>query len=113
MHCRADRRPVALRDRGPPEDLPVSRCPARTAPATTDVEPAGSALLDILVELGHLDERLLALVNDRLLDLEVPGGRIGLAEVRRVAAEVIFDHEDEVDPEFLRVIGQEWGLLFH
>lgn len=78
-----------------------------------DVDAAASALLDILVEIGHLDDRLLGLVNDRLLDLELSTGKIGLADVRRAAAHVIFEHEDEVDPEFLRVIGQEWGLLFY
>ena len=33
-----------------------------------------SALLDLLVELGHLDETMLAAVNDRFLDLPMAGG---------------------------------------
>jgi len=86
---------------------------ARSRAAVVDVDPAGSALLDILVELGHLDERLLGQVNDRLLDVQGADGQVGLVEVRRLAAEILFDHEGELDPELLRVVGQEWGLLFH
>jgi hypothetical protein len=77
-----------------------------------EVEPAASQLLDVLVELGHLDDHMLNLVNDRLLDLSPLGGIITLQDVRRVVAEVLFEQEGTFDPEFMRLINQEWGLLF-
>jgi hypothetical protein len=77
------------------------------------VDPSASALLDILVEIGHLDEKLLSEVNDRLLDLQASDGVVDLQAARRVAATVIFEHETELDPELQRIIGAEWGLLFH
>lgn len=77
-----------------------------------EVEPAASQLLDVLVELGHLDDHMLNLVNDRLLDLSPLGGIITLQDVRRVVAEVLFEQEGTFDPEFMRLVNQEWGLLF-
>ena len=77
------------------------------------LDPAASALLDLLVDLGHLDEALLATVNDRLLDLDVPDGKVSADEVRRVAAAVIFEQAADGDPEYQRTLEQEWGLLFY
>lgn len=77
------------------------------------LEPAASMLLDLLVDLGHLDEALLGTVNDRLLDLDAPDGLVHAEEVRRVAAGVIFEHAAEADPEYQRALEQEWGLLFY
>lgn len=83
------------------------------APNVLSLDQPASTMLDLLVDLGHLDEKLLADVNDRLLDLETPDGIVGLGDVRRVAALVIFDHMGDADPEYLRNLDLEWGLLFH
>lgn len=91
---------------------PVASPPVPALPVL-EVEPAASALLDLLVDLGHLDEQLLETVNDRLLDEAPSSGVLDLPAVRRVAAEVLFDHLDDTDPEQRRVIDQEWGLLFY
>ena len=87
--------------------------PSPIAQSVMEVEPAASQLLDVLVELGHLDDLMLNEVNDRLLDLTPPDGRITLQDVRRVVAEVLFTHEGGFDPEFGRLVSQEWGLLFY
>jgi hypothetical protein len=87
-------------------------------PQVLDLEPAAATLLDLLVELGHLDDRMLQLVNDRLLDLEgstdPQGARaVTLADVKRVAAGVIDDHLVETDLEYQRAVEREWPLLFY
>ncbi len=91
---------------------PPTPPPSSIASSVMEVEPAASQLLDVLVELGHLDDHMLNLVNDRLLDLSPLGGIITLQDVRRVVAEVLFEQEGTFDPEFMRLINQEWGLLF-
>ena len=77
-----------------------------------EVQPEASALMDLMVELGHLEEPLLSEVNDRLLDLDSAHGIVGLDDVRRIAAQVVFEHQDELEPEQLRLLRQEWGFLF-
>ena len=84
-----------------------------TSPATVlNLDAAGGAFLDLLVDLGHLDDKLLALMNDRLLDLDTAGGVIGVDDVRRVAAELIDEHRGDADPEYQRTLDLEWGFLF-
>ena len=91
----------------------MRRPPSAPATVILEVEPAASTLLDVLVDLGHLDEKLLNEVNDRLLDAQPEDGIVTLDAVRRVAAQVIFDRAGEADPEQQRVLEQEWGLLFY
>lgn len=92
--------------------------PRPPPPQILDLEPTAAALLDLLVELGHLDEGMLQAVNDQLLDL----GRgqeagqiqaIGLPDVKRITAGVIQDNLSETDPEYQRAMAREWPLLFH
>ncbi|MEL6349313.1 MAG: hypothetical protein AAFV53_39795 [Myxococcota bacterium] len=77
------------------------------------LDPEASMMLDLLVELGHLDEKLLNTVNDQLLDLKIPGGRVTVDDVRRVVAEAVFENFDEMDPEYRRMLENEWGMLFY
>ena len=83
------------------------------SPTVIQLDTDASTLLDLLVELGHLDDRLLATINDRLLDLDTPSGVVSLEDVRRIVAAVVFESMEELDLEFLRMIESEWGLLFH
>lgn len=76
------------------------------------LDPEGAAFLDLLVDLGHLDEKLLGLMNDRLLDLENPDGVVRCADVKRVAAQLIDEHLADADPEYQRTLESEWSLLF-
>lgn len=94
----------------------MPRRPRRSPPPQTtvaEVDPSASTLLDVLVELGHLDDKMLDVVNDRLLDLDPAGGVITLDLARRVAAQVLFESDKEFDHEQRRVLEQEWGLLFY
>ena len=86
--------------------------PMSTLKAHLQVAPAASAFLDLMVDLGHLDDRALEEVNDRLLDQASPDEQLGLDEVRRVIATVIFGAQDRLDGEQGRILDSEWGLLF-
>jgi hypothetical protein len=77
------------------------------------LSPAASRMLDILVELGHLDDKMLALVNDRLLDQLPDDHVIDLPAMRRVAASVLEEHRDRMHPEQRILIDKEWAALFH
>ncbi len=78
-----------------------------------EVDHSGSLLLDLLVELGHIDDEILTRINDRLLDLQPADNRIPFQEVRRVAASVLFEQQDRRDDEARRALDAEWGLLFY
>lgn len=84
-------------------------------PASTiyELDREASAFLDVLVEAGHLDEKLLEQVNDRLLDLSPETGIISSQALRRVAAEILFDAMESMPDEVRRVLETEWPLLFH
>ena len=84
-----------------------------TRPVVLQLDLDASSLLDLFVELGHLDEKTLATVNDRLLDLNRPSGIITADDLRRVVAQVVFESIDELDPEFRRMIEAEWGMLYY
>lgn len=84
-----------------------------TSPATVlNLDNAAGAFLDLLVDLGHLDDKLLALMNDRLLDLDAPGGLISVDDVRRTAAQLIDEQRGDSDPEYQRTLDLEWNFLF-
>ncbi len=88
----------------------MTRHPPSSRVLSLDQE--AGAFLDLLVDLGHLDEKLLALMNDHLLDLESPDGLVHASDVRRVAAALIDEHRGDADPEYQRTLDLEWSLLF-
>lgn len=85
----------------------------RIRPEVSSVDPLAATFLDVVVDAGHLDELLLAEVNDRLLDMAQQRSIIGFDDVRRIVAEVLFDHMHELEPEARRVLELEWPLLFY
>lgn len=87
--------------------------PPEAAHTVYELDREASAFLDVLVEAGHLDEKMLEQVNDRLLDLSPDSGIITGQDLRRVAAEVLFDAMEEMPAEARRVLETEWPLLFH
>jgi hypothetical protein len=50
-----------------------------------------------------------------VLDLAMAesSGDIGLDEIRRHVAVVMFERQFEMDPETLRLLEEEWRLVFH
>ena len=77
-----------------------------------DLTPSASRVLDIVVELAHLDEPALAEVNDRLLDAQGVDGAIGLDELRRIVAVVIDARMDSLEPGQRVLMEKEWPVLF-
>jgi hypothetical protein len=75
--------------------------------------------LNTLRDLGYLDDAL----EDEVLDLllaELPGGasaadlpNIELDDLRPHVATVLFDRQQELDVETLRLLQEEWRLAFH
>jgi len=88
---------------------------ARRAASTAevvDLSPSASRFLDLVVELGHLDDALIDRVNDRLLEEPAARGQIDVQSVKRVVAAVLFDAADQLDAEQRRALDAEWSFLF-
>ena len=86
-------------------------------PPIYELDTRASTLLDVLVDLGHLDEASLDRVNQVLSGMEKPLNEQGMAtismdDVRRVAAMAMFERLPALDGEARRMIEREWGLLF-
>ena len=87
-------------------------------PPIIELDSRASTLLDVLVDIGHLDETSLEQVNQVLSAIEKPLNQHGMAaitatDVRRVAAMALFDRVPSMDGEARRMIEREWGLLFY
>ena len=78
-----------------------------------------SRFIGTLRELGYLDDAL----EDEVLDLlmaELPAQEAGvklpnieLDHLRPHVATVLFDRQQDLDPETLRLLEEEWRLAFH
>ena len=87
-------------------------------PPIYELDSRASALLDVLVDLGHLDEASLDRVNQVLSGMDKPLNEQGMAtismdDVRRVAAMAMFERLPALDGEARRMLEREWGLLFY
>ena len=87
-------------------------------PPIFELDSRASALLDVLVDLGHLDEASLDRVNQVLASMDKPLNEHGMAlitfeDVRRVASMAMFERLPHLDGEARRMIEREWGLLFY
>ena len=87
-------------------------------PPILELDSRASALLDALVDLGHLDEASLERVNHVLSSIEKPLDQHGMAaisfeDVRRVASMALFERLPHLDGEARRMVEREWGFLFY
>lgn len=87
-------------------------------PPIFELDSRASTLLDVLVDLGHLDEASLDRVNQVLASIDKPLNENGMAlitfeDVRRVASMAMFERIPHLDGEAQRMIEREWGLLFY
>jgi len=87
-------------------------------PPIIELDSSASALLDALVDLGHLDEPTLEKVNQVLSTIDKPLNEHGMAKIslddmRRVAAMALFDRLPQLDGEARRMLEREWGVLFY
>ena len=86
--------------------------PKPASPVVLDLSPDASRFLDIVVELAHLDDKMLQEVNDRMLDAQGEDGRVGLDELRRVVAVVLDARMDALMPDQQALMRKEWPILF-
>lgn len=87
-------------------------------PPILELDSRASALLDALVDLGHLDEASLERVNQVLSSIEKPLDQHGMAaisfeDVRRVASMALFERLPHLDGDARRMVEREWGFLFY
>ena len=87
-------------------------------PPILELDTRASALLDALVDLGHLDEASLERVNQVLSSIEKPLDQHGMAaisfeDVRRVASMALFERLPHLDGDARRMVEREWGFLFY
>jgi hypothetical protein len=66
----------------------------------------------MLYDLGHLNDKLLSKINQRLMEETPENQQLSVEEVRRVAAEVIFDNLEKLSPAMKKNILLEWDLIF-
>ncbi len=76
-----------------------------------DLEPAAADFLEMLRELGHLDDSAIERLTGEFVNL--PGARaVSLQDARRAAAAMLFSGESSMRPEARDVLLQEWTRLF-
>ena len=87
-------------------------------PPILELDSRASALLDALVDLGHLDEASLERVNHALSSIDKPLNQHGMAtisfeDVRRVASTALFERLPQLDGDARRMVERQWGFLFY
>ena len=83
-----------------------------TDPIVLTVLPQGSRLLDILVDLGHLNEALLIEINQKLLKTHAIDNCIDLSSVKRIVAESLFDNMKTLPMATQKALIEDWKYLF-
>ncbi len=84
------------------------------APVHTALSRDASIFLDMIVEMGHLDEAGLEALNDALLDARSDGeGLVPLQTVRAIAAMILVDAGGRMPEEAQKTLDLEWSLLMH
>jgi len=78
-----------------------------------NLSEAASGFLVGLRDLGYLTADMEDHVLDLLLDEAPDDGSVGLVELRRVVASVLFDRQGELDHETLKFLDEEWRIAFH
>lgn len=80
-----------------------------------EMEPRAADFLELLRDLGHLDERTVDLLTDGLLNARQAESKttrpVTFDELRRAAALLLFQG-DHLRPEQRELLDQEWARLF-
>ena len=75
-------------------------------------EARAADFLELLRDLGHLDEGAVEAVCSGLVSASRSDGVIRFDEIRRAVAVHLFDHESRLRPEARELLAQEWARLF-
>ena len=93
------------------QTVPLEPKPGVRGIKITQLTDDATRFLNALRALGYLDDDL----EDEVLDRVVEEGvqPVTLDVVRRHVATVLFDRQYELDPDTLRLLEEEWRLVFH
>jgi hypothetical protein len=77
-----------------------------------ELEPRAGDFLEMLRDLGHLDEPAVERLTEQLVAQPRPGRVVTYEELRRAAAILLFDAETNMRAESKELLTQEWARLF-
>jgi hypothetical protein len=80
--------------------------------AHLEFEPRAADLLELLRDLGHLDEGGLEAIVTPLVTSPRSTNTISYEEVRRAAALLLFEREPELRADMKEALGAEWLRIF-
>ena len=85
----------------------------RTPYQHVEMVPEASDFLELLRELGHLDDAAIDSLTAALMDAAKPGDAVSFADARRAAAGWLADNEARIRPENRELLQAEWARLFY
>ena len=85
----------------------------RTPYQHVEMVPEASDFLDLLRELGHLDDTAIDSLTAALMQSATQGTAVTFADARRAAAGWLADNETHIRPENRELLQAEWGRLFY
>ena len=77
-----------------------------------EIEPLASDFLELLRELGHIDDMGMDELTGQLMRESSGKHSVSLADARRVAAAFLFDAQAQMRPEARELLNTEWPRLF-
>lgn len=78
-----------------------------------DLSPEASDFLELLRELGHLDDAAIDALTAQMMQEATAGQALALHDAKRAAAVWLADHENQLRPEARELLQAEWGRLFY
>ncbi|HNC96777.1 MAG TPA: hypothetical protein PLA94_02285 [Myxococcota bacterium] len=81
-------------------------------PQHLELDPRGSDFLNLLRDLGHLDEAALEQLTGMIVATARPGKSVSFAEVRQLASAFLFEREASLRPEARELLQAEWARIF-
>ena len=77
-----------------------------------EIEPAASDFLELLRELGHVDDLVIDQLTAQLMKAADGKHAVSHADARREAALHLFSARDGMRPEARELLDNEWPRLF-
>lgn len=78
-----------------------------------ELEPRASDFLDLLRDLGHLDDAGLEALTGQLVGQPRQSRVVTFQELRRAAAVYLFEREAAMRPDARELLTAEWARLFY
>ncbi len=77
-----------------------------------ELEPRAGDFLEMLRDLGHLDDAAVEKLTNQLVAEPRAGRLVTFDELRRAVATLLFDSEATMRPDARELLSQEWPRLF-